>query len=235
MPRRSVKSKKWLRSNPYGDQALTSKALRDVAATIARRKAISDIGLNVAQRGRTLNEGEFKCLDTNQLLNVDSSSSTALLNGMIHGDDINNRIGREVTLKSLEFRYTCYSTVGTGSDQYHRIMLVYDRQANGSPILYTDVLEGTSVNHPRKLENRRRFKILYDRTHAINSSPESGSRVYRKFYRHLNHPVVFNNLNSGTIADIQSGALYLVVLGTNVAGNTAGYCNFCFRLRYQDK
>lgn len=236
MPRRSsVRTKRWKPLLPYADQAIASKALRDAATAITRRKAIADVGPNVAQRGLQFSGEEFKTLDMNYTVDVDTTTAVQLLNGCMRGDDFRQRNGREIMMKSIELRYITQACVATGSDQTHRIMLVYDRQTNGTALTAAAVLESANTVAPRSLENRRRFKILYDKIWTINSSPESGSRVQRKFYRRLAHPVTFNSGNTGYVGDIATGSLYLVVLGSNTAGTTAGQCTFYSRIRFQDK
>ena len=53
----------------------------------------------------------------------------------------------------------------------------------------------------------------------------------------MNHEVIFNSTSAGTIGDISSGAIYLVLLGTE--NNAEGETNydvgeFNTRIRYDD-
>lgn len=226
--RSSIRKKSWKRRSPIELQWTEAKAMRDAAAMVARRAPVIERGLQLAQ-------GEFKSVDVVNGADLNTTGFVTLLNGMTRGDDISQRIGREVTLRSVQLTYQIGSKNGTGTDQYVRAMLVYDRQANGSTALISDILSGSNTYAPRNLENRHRFSILYDRMIALNASGEPGSRRVLRFYRRLNHPVTFNGNTGGTIADIQTGALYFVAIGSNAAGATDGFGVMQTRVRYQDK
>ena len=234
----SVKSRAY-RGRASGLAAATaqwaeSKALRDAAVAVARRGAMI-AGPNSAQRGLSLGPGELKAVDTSVNQAADSTGGVVLLSGIARGDDINQRTGREVTLRSIECRFTARVTAGTGIDQQQRLLIVYDRQSNGAAPSVADVLGSANVLYPRNLENRRRFKVLYDRFFQLNGSGEAGSEKVFKFYRRLRHPMVFNSGNAGTVADITSGSVYAVICGSVAAGATAGNINGRVRLRYEDK
>ena len=192
-------------------------------------------GLNRARRGLQLAQGEFKSVDTAISQVIDQTGAVTLVNGIARGDEIFERNGREVVMKSIEFHCRCYATAGTGADQIGRILIVYDRQTNGAALTGAQVLDSFNTVAARNLENRRRFKILYDRRFVINASGEPQSAKLFNFYRRLAHPVTFNSGDAATVADIMTGSLYLLSVGTNVAGATAGSCVGTVRIRYQDK
>ena len=233
--RSSIRKKSWKRRSPIELQWTEAKAMRDAAAMVARRAPVI-VGPNPAQRGLQLAQGEFKFVDVTVGADINTTGFVHLLNGMTRGDDISQRIGREVTLRSVQMTYQIGSKNNTGLDQYVRAMLVYDSQANGGPTpLISDILSASNTYAHRNLENRHRFKILYDRTIALNASGEPGSRRVLKFYRRLNHPVTFNGNTGGTIADIQTGALYFAAISSNPAGATDAFGLMQARVRYQDK
>lgn len=234
MVRTSVKSKRWMRRAGPQLQWQEAKVMRDAAVALSRRAAVA-AGPNVAQRGLLLSTGELKAVDTVVNQAADTTGGVVLLSGIARGDDINQRAGREVTLRSIECRFLGRVTAGTGIDQQHRLLIVYDRQSNGAAPSVADVLVPANVLSPRNLENRRRFKVLYDRYFQLSASGESGSEKVFKFYRRLRHPMVFNAGNAGTVSDITSGALYAVILGSQAAGATAGNINGRVRVRYEDK
>ena len=182
-----------------------------------------------------LSTGELKAVDTSVNQSADTTGGVVLLSGIARGDDINQRTGREVTLRSIECRFLGRVTAGTGIDQQQRLLLVYDRQSNGAAPTVADVLGSANVLYPRNLENRRRFKVLYDRYFQLNASGEPGSEKVFKFYRRLRHPMVFNSGNAGTVADITSGAIHAVICGSAAPGATAGTIQGRVRIRYEDK
>lgn len=191
--------------------------------------------LNSAVRGMQLAQGEFKCVDIAQSLSSDTASAVQLLNGIARGDEINERAGREVVMRSIQVKGIAAVTVGTGIDQVCRVMIVYDRQTNAAALTAAMVLNAVDTYSPRNLENRRRFKIMYDRSFVLNASGEAGSHCMFNFYRKLNHPVTFNSGDAATVADITTGSMYLICIGNVAAGATDGTCTFSSRIRYQDK
>lgn len=155
-----------------------------------------------------------------------------LLNGMTRGDDNNQRIGREVLMRSVLLSYSIAVNTVSGLDVRVRVMIVYDRQTNTLAPVITDILNSSNVVSIRNLSNVRRFSILYDVVHVLNSYIEPFGQLYRKYYRHLNHPVVYNSGNAGTVADIVTGSLYLVAFcSTAVDSPTISYAA---RIRYTD-
>jgi len=230
--RRSVKSRGARKARSVIQWA-EQKVARDAVASAARAVVVGGAP-NYAQRGLVLSQGEFKAVDVLTNIAVNIASSVTLLNGMTSGSGINQHVGREVTLRSIQFNYTTMVNAATGVDQLHRILLVYDRQTNASALTAAQVLAAVDPHSPRNLENRKRFKILYDRTHALNASGEPGSFATRRFYRRLRHPVTFNAGVAGTVADIVTGSLYLVAIGSEAAGAPAGFVTFSSRIRYTD-
>lgn len=182
-------------------------------------------------------QGEFKSVDVSLNGTCDNAAGgrVVLLNGLARGDDIGGRNGREVVMKSIETKFNLYVTAGTGVDQTHRVVIVYDRQTNGAAPVLLDVLSAATAYAPRNLENRRRFKIIFDRTVALNASGESGSHQVLSFYRRLAHPTTFNAGNAGTVGDITTGAFFAIFYGNIAAGATAGSATGTCRMRYEDK
>jgi len=177
--------------------------------------------------------GEFKSVDTAAVVAMNTAPGVvALLNGISRGDDIGQRNGREVTMKSIQFQA---QTSGGAADSFCRFLLVYDRQSNGTPLTAAQVLNVVDIVSPRNLENRKRFKILHDVSYPIETTANALSLKVHKFYRRLAHPITFNTGNAGTVADIATGSLYLIALGSNAAGGNAAQFTYSCRIRYLDK
>lgn len=182
--------------------------------------------------------GEFKSVDVNGQINSDLTGGVGLLNGIAPGSGLDQRIGRQVTLKSIQIRFQVNVTSGTGVDQVSRVLVVYDRQSNAAAPTTANIISaagtGYDVLRPKNLDNRKRFKILMDRTFYLNASGESNSGVCFNFYRRLRHPMEFNAGVAGTIADIVSGSIYVVCVGNQAVGATAGQMTYFSRVRYVD-
>ena len=121
--------------------------MRDAAVALSRAAS----GPNVAQRGLALSTGEFKSVDTVLSQPIDQTGAVTLVNGIARGDEINERNGRELTMRSIQFNARAYATSGTGSDQIGRVLIVYDRQTNAAALTGAQVLASFDTNSPRNL------------------------------------------------------------------------------------
>lgn len=178
---------------------------------------------------------EIKYVDNTISQAANTTGAVTLLNGIARGDDVSERVGRKVVMRRLTFSLISYVTPTTGVDQSHRFLLVYDKQSNGSAPAITDVLVSASAVALPNLNNRLRFVILADEVKALNASAEPGSywaTGMRKIQ--LSTTVQFNSGDAGTVADIQTGALYLITIGSEAAGATAGTFSGRTRVEYID-
>lgn len=197
-----------------------------------------------ATRNRRYPRQEFKSLDVSaSATTVDTTGSVTLLNGCIRGSDISNREGREILMKSLQLKvYVAANGQATG-DQLARVMIVYDRQSNGTALTPTEVIDGCCALGMRNLENKRRFKILHDMVFTLNATYDGattwnqnpGQHYYKEIYRKINLPVTFGSGNAGSVTDISTGSLYMVRIGTVAAGTAAAACSFTSRIRFTDQ
>lgn len=177
---------------------------------------------------------EWKSVDVNGNLDVDTTGALVLLNGIARGDDISERTGRKVTLRSIQLSLKSNVIGGTGVDQINRLMLVLDNQTNAAALTILQVLNTVNPLSMKNLENRSRFIILMDRVFPLNATAESGSMAINKYYKKVNIPVVFNSGDAGTVADIVTGSLYLIAVGDAAAGVTAAKVYYYSRIRYED-
>lgn len=186
---------------------------------------------------------------------VNTTGSVTLLALPRVGADFNQRVGRKVTVKSVYIRgiggtewAVTGGTAGTSlsvPSQLHRMMIVFDLQPNGAAPAITDILLEANAASQLNLDNRDRFKIFCDKTWTVgaiatsNATPESSicdpQQYQIKKYKKINAEMIFNATNGGSIADITSGALYMVWIGTNATGaNTDGTAKVSTRVRYVD-
>ena len=140
-------------------------------------------------------------------------------------------------MRSIELAYHASVTSGTGIDQFVRVAVVYDKQANATAPTAAQIFQEPDLVHaPRNLENRKRFKILYNRVHQLNSNIEPGGQSQQaKLYRRFNLPVTFNSGNVGDVTDIITGSLYLFVLGNLDSGATDGHVVYYCRIRFTEQ
>lgn len=212
-----------------------------------RKKPARVQGLVPFYRGwqpRQFARGEWKYVDTSLSLQCNTTASLTLLNGLAPGTAANQRVGMKVTVRSLQINARLRTQPTTGVDQFARVTLILDRQPNGAaPGAITDILAADSVNGLRNLANRKRFKIMWDRTiplGGILNGAGTGSQTPNlrtiKLYMKFRRPIVteFNTGVAGTIADISTNSIYLLTTGTEAAGATDNDLLGYVRCRFTD-
>lgn len=179
--------------------------------------------------------GELKAIDTS-LLTTDVSTTEIItcINACSQGTDIGTRIGREIKMKSVQVKGAFYPN-GANAGDLAFWAIVYDRQTNAAAPAWTDVYTDDGI-YPefRNLNNRKRFKVLGS---GYIPLPKAGADVVRtpfEFYRKLNHPVEFNAVNGGAVADIQTGGLFWMLRGATAAGADDYAFQASARVRYSD-
>lgn len=92
-----------------------------------------------------------------------------------------NRIGDRITIRRIQFRMSLIWSFNSaipysafGGQGVIRIMLVRDRQSNGTPPAVSGILTSYTTEpiflQFRDLENRDRYEILWDKTYSFNPS-----------------------------------------------------------------
>ncbi len=156
------------------------------------------------------------------------------------------RIGRKCTVKSVHWKYRVdipevqdAATPNT-SDEV-RVIMYWDKQANGATAAATDILETATIRSFRNLANSGRFTILMDRLHVLNFTTLAShgfaadtfdqGEVVREysFNKKCEIPIEFSAA-AGTIDEIRSNNLGVLLVGLN---GTAGFLS-SFRLRFSD-
>ena len=207
-----------------------------------RKRTYRRGGLVPTYRGfapRQFARGEWKFLDTT-LSAPNGFSTTAtmtLLNGLQPGSSASQRIGQKVTIKSIQIKLAADMNANF-LPTLCRWFLVVDRQSNGAaPAAITDILNAASPYALRNLDNRKRFKILLDKTRQVADHNNAGSNgvfwnVYMKFRRPF--IVEYNAGVAGTVADIVSNSLYLMTIADQAPGATCPNLYGKARIRYTD-
>jgi len=164
------------------------------------------------------------------------------LNHMVQGNDVNQRDGRQITMKSIDLR--CFVSVSVG---YTRLLLVYDKQTNGVAPDLDDVInqigaagDGYLKGHiaPRQLNNRERFTILWDKliasvTGEIVQNSKDDPTNFPSYYKACSLSTTFGG-NAGDVTDILTGGLFLLAFSNLDAGSNPPALMFNSRVRFYD-
>jgi hypothetical protein len=180
---------------------------------------------------------ELKYADTSMLNDASEAGYFQLLNGVPTDDQTDTsktqyRIGNEITMTSLQFRYKIESMPEALKCTLFRMIMFVDRQPNGAaPANIGSILDADNdeyVYAPYNRTTQKRYKILYDKVltfndQVIKSWDASSAAVltvdtvstgkYVKGKIPLNRVVKFNGASvSGTIASIVTNALWVLFI-----------------------
>lgn len=186
------------------------------------------------------------------------NSDIYVLNLIQQGAGSWNRVGRTACLKSIRLRGVLECAIRhfsqVMSSNMMRMVLVWDKNPNSGSIpnfntifgnTYQDGTETVSLMSPLRYDNMGRFSVLMDKTYEAEAEAfgnTTGDTVtvthqFDHFIKLGNRTTNFSGQSSpATIADISSGALYLVYRSLYDSASSTSWAipNGQARLRYTD-
>lgn len=195
-------------------------------------------------RREGLLEGGKKYLDTlgitqNPILQIGGAFLQACLTIIPQGVGMQNRIARQAWATKLDCRLvftlpkyqdTFANFYATRVDDLVRIMVVQDKQTNGTTWNTADLFEGTTqLQEMNNISSYKRFKILYNRTVSLSRGgddrTQDGTNVYllQKIFNYnfdlkFKRPIILEYTNGGVTGAITthvSNSLWLVCISQN--------------------
>lgn len=179
------------------------------------------------------------------------------INDIDQGTGASERDGNKITMTHINIKGNIESTrannVGFQNQQRIRMMLVYDRQANGVAPTLTEVLENATINDNSTMNSHlskksgNRFRVLIDKIITSDnsvggvgsaSSPNAQKVIHFNFKKRFLLPTLYNGNPDGAIANIMTGSLHLMWFRdcTHDSTNTdIGNIQLIIRLLYSDK
>lgn len=160
--------------------------------------------------------------------------------GLFKGVEVNERVGEKVHTTWLAVRGTIVTqdqvsnngvdsyTIDTNSNST-RLMIVYDRVAAGANPNILAVMDTASTLSQRNISYKKRFKIIHDKVYDTSAY---NTPVHIQFTRKLNLITTFNDLNFGTIVDINEGSFIYIV--TSVIGGAITNVVISAKIFYTD-
>ena len=184
---------------------------------------------------------EKKYVDTASATYVcDTTGTVTCLNLCNEGTGVSQRVGRKICMKSVQVRGIVDPVDGATNACNARIMLVWDKQVNGVIATIAEILSAATSNSFMNLDNRERFVVIMDKQVSVgafnNTTGYAQSPTVHTINKYKKLPMGSFTIYDGTgagIADINTGALYLVTIGNQVAGEGARFVGAC-RVRYTD-
>lgn len=165
------------------------------------------------------------------IASIANTGSFVLLNNLFQGDSATTRTGNSVVARTLEMRINIrQNPLSTSDAQGLRVILMWDKQANGSLPALNTILQSTDYLSPVNDSYRKRYKIIYDKNFVVN---DGGPLIVQtKKVKKLGNTVSRYNGNSGGIADIITNSLLMYLISSDASNGPT--INYSFRLRYTD-
>lgn len=164
------------------------------------------------------------------------------LNLCNEGTGVSQRVGRKICVKSVQVRGIVKPFDGATQDSFSRVMLIWDKQVNGVLATPTEILSAATSESFMNLDNRERFVVIMDKKFVtggiVNTATQAlaGSPTVHVIEKYKKLPpgsfTIYDGTGSG-IADINTGALYLLTVGDTTETNGA-ICRVACRVRYTD-
>ena len=215
----------------------TSQYHRDQSPAPFRRFPSQKGGILSASKFQPHGQTERKFLDVavTQPGSNQATSSVQLLNGCAQGTTAVTRVGTRIYMKSLLVRGCFTLTVPTSPPTPWRFLVVYDKESNGAAPVATDVLSADTISSPMNLYKPGRFVILMDEMmhNEQNAGIQAAAYSINRYVK-MGLPVLFNNGNAGTVADISSGAIYAFIHSGGQVYTAATLSTMTARIRFED-
>ncbi len=149
-------------------------------------------------------------------------TATGSINVIAQGVTEKTRIGRKCVIKSILWRYNLelLASADVGASETVRCIVYLDKQCNGAIATVTGILESTNYQSFNNLANSGRFRILYDRVHALNPTAAAGNgtandvpsfEMNASFYKKVNIPIEFDS-TTGAITEMRSNNLCIMTV-----------------------
>jgi len=230
-------SKKKLRSTKY--EASKHNASVGVAASNAK---LASKFLANQKRGV---DTEISYSEGQVVATTTDNACVVLINGIKEGDGIQNRQNRKIVMKSVRVKgsWRCvHFNAASLFSQETRLTVIYDRTPRTTLPKFDEIFgvtyaDGTEVTPAYsatfclpKLDNLDRFTILRDKVmdFDVTANPGTTSLInYGQFDEYIRLPAdcqetaYLSNSTPMTVADIQTGALYVLVRAAINTGTTA--------------
>lgn len=162
-------------------------------------------------------------------------TNVQLLNGLALGTQANQRVGRQVTFTSIQYRCVLNASSSGGPPNYSqiRIVIVYDRASNGTtPTVNGVIMGGPDFTAPMFLSNTDRFVIISDE--VTPSTQSSTMNIGHSMFKRVKLTTKYIGGAADT-ASVGTGAIWaFIASNAGTVSTSAGNADFTFRLRYLD-
>ncbi len=158
-----------------------------------------------------------------------------LLNGLLKGDNVDQRDGDEVVARRIMIRGSFENNGTTPPDCEIRVMIVRRKETSNVVQTTDNLLDNSTssktVNRFLNLDRARGWKVYADETFSMDTLAHT--LIPFKFLYKLNHTVKMTGSADAESA-MDRNSLYIYVCSTVAAGVNAPHCDFTSRFSYCD-
>jgi hypothetical protein len=163
--------------------------------------------------------------------------------GIDQGTATTQRIGRQIKIVSIHFKGYIYHFPSAALDcaRLFRVILYVDKQCNGAPAEFTDIYTppggaNSNIFAYRNLENQKRFRVLADQYHKIETRVTDDVLGFGRMLTHFEFnkdvDIDINYTGGGiTVTSISSNNIGMIVIAD---GGSALQLDMTTRVRYVD-
>lgn len=199
------------------EETMKRKASTQATKVVVKKPALMRAPSVVLVKRRTEERKNIDAGSAAMITIAQTTSNLLLLNGVDDGATSTTRIGRRITMSSLEVRFVGSMAATSAGSSPLRLTVVYDRQSNGAAPAATDVFNVDAIYAMMNLSNSRRFKVIIDElVETVSTAGPAGwnLKLWRDFTAKGTKSgleVEFNENSTATITSIVTGSLYAFV------------------------
>ncbi len=167
--------------------------------------------LRMAGKALALINPEYKNIDANTTSSAVSTTPVITqISNVAQGDSRITRTGDSIKVSRIDVRYQAAMSSSATSSAF-RIMLVLDTQTNGAIYSSGNLIQDTTATDAilsfNNLDNRARFRVLYDKQHYMSDNGNQWARGEIHITPKDMHLIYGGN--SGDITDLNTKSLSL--------------------------
>lgn len=171
------------------------------------------------------------------LIPATSAGSILHVNPIAQGDSIFNRQGSRLLNQAVQLRgFLAAGTTGTVCQAV--LLLVWDRSPAGVVPAITDIVTSVATTAFQNPDTRDRYKLLGRWQYSVvgnSTTPTVGSELQAIDLKvSFNLPTSYLNSGLGVIAQVSTGAIYLIAYSDVVAGTNAPNFTLAARTVFAD-
>jgi len=247
--------RKKFKKSPYSNSAIVRFASHNAAL---RRGVPTELKTLDIQFTGAYNATYTPDTQPAQVLNIDTGTATLqAINLSQQGTGISQRLGNKIALKSLRIRLRLMPVAAqySGVQTFARVMILYDRNANGgyqaTNAILGESLQSNSIGAGTFTSNLNpnlfeRYTVLMDKFITIQPTTsgalstlegptQEANFTINEYIKLKNLETQFNGTaNPMTIAQIQTGSLLILSYGSSAAANAPEVWSGTIRLRFRD-